>query len=114
VGVFVAGTRVALERFRGEPLLTYRIQRSIDGSTVTFAVSGTVNATRAADLQSLVDRELDVKVALDLRDVTLVERDAVPLLAGIRARGGEFVNCPEYLRLWMVADRDSAREDVDR
>jgi hypothetical protein len=53
-------------------------------------------------------------VVLDLRDVTLVERDAVPLLAGICARGAEFVNCPAYLRLWMVAERDSAAEDVDR
>lgn len=103
-----------MERFRGEPPLTYRLQRSVEGSTVTFAVSGTVNGTHAADLQSLVDRERDVKVLLDLGDVTLVERDAVPLLAGIRARGAEFVNCPEYLRLWMVAERDSTPEDGDR
>lgn len=94
--------------------MTYRVERSVDGSTVTFAVSGTVNAVRAADLQSLVDRELDVKVLLDLRDVTLVERDAVPLLAGVRAGGAELVDCPEYLRLWMAAERDSAPEDRGR
>jgi hypothetical protein len=56
----------------------------------------------------------DVKVVLDGTDVTLVERDEVPLLASIRTRGAELVNCPEYLRLWMVAERDSAPEDVDR
>ena len=76
-------------------------------------MSGIVNATRAADLRSLVDRERDVKVVLDLRDVTLVGRDAVPLLAGIGARGAELVNCPEYLRLWMLAESDSEPEDVD-
>ena len=94
--------------------MTYRIERCVDSSTVTFAVSGTVNATRAADLRSRVDCELDVKVVLDLRDVTLVERDAVHLLAGVCGRGAKFVNCPEYLRRWMVAERNSAPGDVDR
>jgi anti-anti-sigma regulatory factor len=94
--------------------LSYRIQRSVVNNTVTLAVSGTVNATRAADLQSRIEREPDVKVVLDLRDVTLVERDAVPLLGGMRTRGAELVNCPEYLRLWMVAESDSAPEDVER
>lgn len=114
MAVFIDGTTVALEHVRGEPPVTYRVERSVDSSTVTFAVSGTLNATRAADLHALVDRERDVKVLVDLRDVTLVERDAVPLLAEVRARGAELVNCPKYLRLWTVAERDSASENGDR
>jgi hypothetical protein len=94
--------------------VTYRVERSVASRAVIFAVSGIVNATRAADLRSRVDRERDVKVLVDLRDVTLVERDAVPLLADVRGRGAKFVNCPKYLQLWMVAERDSALEDGDR
>jgi hypothetical protein len=113
-GRFMAGITVALQGFRGGTPLTHRVDRSVDGNTVTFAVSGTVNATRAIDLRSLVDRERGVTVVLDLRDVTVVERDAVPMLAGIGARGTELLNCPEYLRLWMAAERATAAEDVDR
>jgi hypothetical protein len=44
-------------------------------------------------------------IALDLKDITLVDRDAVKFLAGCEAESIELENCPAYIRQWIDADR---------
>ena len=55
-----------------------RIQRSTDGKHVVFALSGRIEAEDVAELQKLFQSEAkDHNLVLDLKDVRLVNRDAL-------------------------------------
>lgn len=61
-----------------------------------------------AELRRLLELEtLNRNLALDLRDVTLVDRAAVRFLAKCEADSIELENCPAYIREWIK--RESAR-----
>jgi hypothetical protein len=51
-------------------------------------------------IDDLLTKETD-PVALDLGEVTLVDREAVKFLATIDARGIELRNCAGFIREWM-------------
>ena len=82
-----------------------RIQRSSDRGVV-FSLSGRIEAEDTAELQRLFSLETAGPViALDLKDITLVDRDAVKFLARCEAEGIKLENCPAYIRQWIEADR---------
>lgn len=64
-----------------------------------------MNAEHAAGLQEFLASEGNGPVALDLKDVTLVDRAAVRFLASVEAAGIRLVNCPAYVRSWIAAER---------
>ncbi len=43
--------------------------------------------------------------AIDLKNVVLVDREAVKLLALSEAHGTELTNCPPYIREWVTRER---------
>ena len=51
-------------------------------------------------IDDLLTKETD-PVALDLGEVTLVDREAVKFLATLDARGVGLRNCPGFIREWM-------------
>jgi len=55
----------------------------------------------------LLATEADVRIVIDLRGVTLVDRTGVCFLARAQSAGAEIVNCPEYVRSWMATKEDS-------
>lgn len=78
-----------------------RIQRSANGKVV-FTLSGRIEAEHIEELDRLFCLETsDRQLVLDLRDVTLVDRDAVRYLARCEARRIELENCPAYIREWI-------------
>jgi hypothetical protein len=83
-----------------------RIERSVKGALVVFTVSGRVGVEHIPELRRVLDSEADNKKALDLKDVRLVDRDAVRLLARCEADGTALENCPTYIREWIVRERD--------
>lgn len=85
--------------------MTYRIHRSTLDADVVFALSGDMDERHAAELAMLLGREASSRVVLDLREVTLVDRNAVRYLVTAEAAGATLVNCPEYVRRWMAAER---------
>jgi anti-anti-sigma factor len=85
--------------------LAYRIQRSATPGTVVFALSGEMDAEHATELRECLANEPDGHVVLDLKDVTLVDRAAVRFLAGVEGREIRIVNCPEYVRSWIAAEK---------
>ncbi|HSF14568.1 MAG TPA: STAS domain-containing protein [Vicinamibacteria bacterium] len=72
---------------------------------VTFSLSGAMDSDHAADLEALLAEEAERPVHLDLAEVTLVDRDAVKFLARVEEEGAVLVNCPEYVRSWIAAER---------
>jgi len=85
--------------------MSYRIERSTDARGVTFSLSGEMDTDHVAELEALVAAESDRLVFLDLTDVTLVNREAITFLAGVEAACAVLVNCPEYVRSWIDAER---------
>ena len=84
--------------------MTYRIHRSMQPGAIVFVLSGVLDTEHAARLQELLATAADGRIVLDLKDVTLVDRDAVRFLARVEMAGTEIVNCPEYVRSWIAAE----------
>ena len=87
--------------------MTYRIHRTTRPGSTVFVLSGVLDADHAARLRELLATEPDVRIVIDLRGVTIVDRSGVCFLARIQAAGAEIVNCPEYVRSWMAAKENS-------
>jgi anti-anti-sigma regulatory factor len=83
-----------------------RIQRWIDGGVV-FSLSGRIQVGDVAELQRLFEMENPGEaIALDLADVTLVDREVVKFLTHCENGGMTLKNCPAWIREWMQADRN--------
>ena len=85
--------------------MTYRIRRSEGSTGIVFGLSGEMDREHAARLEELLTKEAYGSILLDLQEVTLVARDAVRFLARAEARGIRIVNCPEYVRSWIAAEK---------
>ena len=94
--------------------MPYRIQRSIAQDGIVFALSGKLDGEHAAQLAELLTLEPGGRILLDLRDVTLVDRVAVRFLAGAESETIQLVNCPEYVRTWIAAERPGGDEVNNR
>jgi len=80
----------------------FKIQTSSNGKSVVFTLSGRIQAAALTDLQKLLkDKAGDHNVALDLKDVKLVNRDMVLFLGSCEAKGVKLSNCPRYIREWI-------------
>jgi acylglycerol lipase len=88
--------------------MTFRIQRAVTDDTVVLTLSGDIAAGYASELRALLDAEADRRVILDLRDLAVVDRSGVLVLAGCEGRGATLANCPGYVREWIERDRESA------
>jgi hypothetical protein len=81
-----------------------KIQRAANGE-VRFAVSGRLNEQNIADLDSVIESEEGGhRIILDLKDLTLVDREAVRYLERREAQGIELENCPAYIREWILGE----------
>lgn len=85
-----------------------KIQRS-SNEGVVFALTGRIEIEDIAELKRLLSvEETGCLLALDLENVTLVDREAIGFLARWEADGIKLKNCPAYIRVWI--DRDKNRE----
>jgi hypothetical protein len=78
-----------------------KIVRSVVGDCVVFTVSGRFELVHVAELQAAMDREMQ-RIALDLEEVNLVDREVVPCLARWETEGVELQRCPAYIRNWIT------------
>ena len=86
--------------------MTLRIDISDERDRVVFTLTGRIQAEQLSELQSLVKSDLpDHSLVLDLKDVKLVDRDAVRFLAEIEAQGVKLRNCSAFVREWISRER---------
>jgi hypothetical protein len=85
--------------------MTLRIERSARQRFTVFTLSGRIEAEHVGELKELFDRD-SRNTILDLRDLRLVDRDAVRFLRSCEAEGMKLENCPAYVREWMDRERD--------
>ena len=84
-----------------------KIQRSSNGQVI-FTLSGRMNAEHVAEMEALFRSEAGTgQIVLDLKDLTLVDRDAVRFLERCEADGIKLKNCPAYIREWITRERGS-------
>ncbi len=84
-----------------------KIQRAPVGEVMVFILSGRIKANDVAELQRLFEGEADGhRIVLDLKEVKLVDREAVKFLAHYEAEGTKLENCPAYIREWIARERD--------
>lgn len=89
-------------------LLMLRIERSTNGHVV-YTLSGRIQTDDIEHFQQLLVAETPGRqLVFDLRDVTLVNQDAVTFLAGCEANGAKIENCPLHIRNWI--DQDKCRK----
>jgi hypothetical protein len=82
-----------------------KIQRTANGD-VLFTLSGRMDAENVAELKALLGSEAKgPRIVLDLKDLTLVDRDAVTFLERCEADSIKIKNCPPYIREWITRER---------
>lgn len=67
-------------------------------------ISGQITGKDVDLLRTLLELERRV-VAIDLKDVLLVDREAVRLLALSELNGAELRNCQAYIREWVTREK---------
>jgi hypothetical protein len=78
-----------------------RIQKASNGKIV-FTLSGRMAPEDIDELRRLLGLETQtVRIVLNLKELVLVDGDAVEFLAGCEAAGMTLKDCPAYVRRWI-------------
>jgi anti-anti-sigma regulatory factor len=85
--------------------MTCKIERLVSGeNSVVIRVCGRIQMEHVSTVRELIRQEEGV-VVLDLTEVTLVDREAVNLIAMCTLKNIELRNCPAFLREWVTKER---------
>jgi hypothetical protein len=86
--------------------VTCKIHRETVEGRVVLHVSGRLTGDNVNTLKTLLEEESST-LTLDLKDVRLVDGDAVRLLAIHESNGVRIDNCPLYVREWIRREREA-------
>jgi len=82
-----------------------RIRRSANGEVV-FTLSGQMDEEPIAELERLISSEAHGRhIVLDLKDLTLLNEDAIIFLKRCESNSITLQNCPPYVREWIKVQR---------
>jgi anti-anti-sigma regulatory factor len=82
-----------------------RIQRS-ENNEVVFTLSGQMDDEATGELKTIISSESNGRpIVLDLRNLTLVDENAITFLVHCEAESITLKNCPAYVREWINAQR---------
>jgi hypothetical protein len=96
---------LGIERLNRKPTMSCRIDRRVSAENlVVLFISGRITGEHVDMLRGVLEQESD-GFAIDLKNVLLVDREAVKLLALSEANGTELRNCPPYVREWVTRER---------
>jgi hypothetical protein len=94
-----------MEGSNRKPIMSCRIDRVVNARNfVVLFVSGRITGEHVDTLRGVLEQESD-GFAIDLKNVLLVDREAVKLLALIETNGTELRNSPLYIREWVTRER---------
>ena len=87
--------------------MTLRIDISDEQERVVFTLTGRIQAEQVCELDELLQSELpNHSLVLDLKEVKLVDRDAVCFLAQMEEKGAKLRNCSSFIREWISQERN--------
>ena len=91
--------------------MSCRIDRVVSGDNlIVLSVSGQITGQDVDMLRNVLQQEAGA-LAIDLKNVSLVDREAVQLLALSEDNGAELKNCPAYIREWIARERAERESD---
>lgn len=94
--------------------MTLRIDISDERECVVLTLTGRIQADQITDLQGLLGQQVpEHKLVVDLKEVNLVDRDAVRFLAEIEKQGARLRNCSSFIREWISRERSGMRHRED-
>jgi len=82
----------------------WKIEKDCDGSATILRLSGRIQSDDIASIQSVMSDGCPRKI-LDLSEVTLVDLDVIRFLMSCEDDGIELVQCPAYVREWILRER---------
>jgi hypothetical protein len=98
------GCATKVKNSQGE-VRVLRITRVANGEVV-LTVSGRLDAENLDELKTLMNLDANSRrIVLDLKDLTLVDQDAVSFLERCEADNITLKNCPAYIREWITGER---------
>jgi hypothetical protein len=84
--------------------MSCRIDRVVSAENlVVLFISGRITGEHVDILKGVLEQESG-GFAIDLKNVLLVDRETVKLLAFTEADGTELRNCPPYIREWVTRE----------
>ena len=87
--------------------MTFRIETAIRGRFIVFFLSGRIETPAIAELRSLFKLQTDgLHIVLDLKDVSLIDREVLRFLVSCEADGVRLENCAPYIREWIEREKD--------
>jgi anti-anti-sigma regulatory factor len=85
-----------------------RITRAANG-VVVIKLSGRMGAENVGELETLISKEAKGHgIVLDLKDLKLVDQEAVNFLRRCEADSTQLRNCPAYIREWITGERNTS------
>jgi hypothetical protein len=87
--------------------MSFRIETAARGRFTVFILSGRIEIQAILELGKLFELRTDYRdIVLDLKDVSLVDREVMSFLARCEADGVKLENCATYIREWMEREKD--------
>jgi hypothetical protein len=81
-----------------------RIEKDSDGCITRLRLSGRIQSSCIASIRMAMNDGCARKI-LDLSALTLVDLEAVRFLISAEDEGAELVQCPPYVREWILRER---------
>ena len=84
----------------------WKIQKLTDGEFMVLSLIGRIEGEQLEELQKVfASAGGHQRIVLDLKEVRLVDQDAVTFLADHEACGTKLRNCPAYIREWITREK---------
>jgi hypothetical protein len=87
--------------------MAFRIETAARGRLSIFILSGHIETQAMAELKRLFELHTDCRdIVVDLRDVSMVDREVMRFLMRCESDGVTLENCTPYIREWMKREKD--------
>ena len=87
--------------------MTFRIETVARGNLTIFVLSGRIDKQAIPELKRLCDMQASYRgIVFDLKDVGVIDRNALHFFKSCELDGVMLENCPQYIREWMEREKD--------
>ena len=90
--------------------MTWKIEKVVAGKICTLYLSGRLHTAHLEELRTAMEDDL-ASCALDLKEVTIVDVDAVRFLGQLERQGVSLLHCSRYIRKWIDKELENSQAD---
>ena len=87
--------------------VTLRIEKTLDEYGTTIKLMGRIRGEELAHLKSEIPAAVR-RVTLDLKEVSLVDTEAIQFLSACESEGIQLLNCSAYIREWIIREKQAS------